>query len=116
MRHKPTMSAARSTPLPAAGVQNAHQPASIHFNIGRITLHGYTTTNQKRFTHSLEKSLGELVAAHPDYNWSNLASLKIRKMNGGRVNADASPEEAAIHVARQIVQHALQPSGGRPHA
>jgi hypothetical protein len=94
-------------------VQNPHQPASIHFNIGRITLHGYTTANQRSFTNSLQRSLGELVEARRDYDWSNATSLRIRKMSGGKLNPGASPEEAAMQVARQIVQQALQLRGGR---
>ncbi len=112
MRHKPSLSASRSTPVTTAGVQNPQHPASIHFNIGRITLHGYTTAHQRLFTNSLQRSLGELVEARRDSDWSNVTSLRIRKMSGGKLNPGASPEEAAMHVARQIVQHALQLSGG----
>jgi hypothetical protein len=116
MRHKSGLPAAPSTPVRPAGMRNAHQPASIHFSIGRITLHGYSSADQRRFTNSLQRSLGELVESHHDYDWSATSSLKIRKLSGGTLNPGASPEEAATHVARKIVQHALQLSGGRHDA
>ena len=116
MRHKTGLPSPRTTSLLNACGQNAPQPASLHFNISRITLHGYTTANKRRFTDSLTRSLGELVNSHRNHDWSNAESFRIRNVNGGKLTPDASPEEAAMHVAQQIMQKALRLRGGKHDA
>jgi hypothetical protein len=61
--------------------------AQLHFEIGKITLHGYAQGDQKRFTDSLQASLAEFART------PGAAS---------QVRPGTSPEEAGRQVAAQI--------------
>lgn len=67
--------------------RQAEAPARLHFEIGKITLHGYAQADQKRFSDLLQASLAEF-ARRPG---------AVSELHPG-----ASPEEAARHVAAQI--------------
>jgi hypothetical protein len=73
----------------------APAPPRLHFEIGKITLHGYAQGDQKRFSDSLQASLAEFART------PGAAS---------QVHPGASPEEAARHVAGQI----FKKLGGKP--
>lgn len=96
MRHKPI-----PMPAPAAG--------TLHFNIGRITLHGYSGAEQRRFQSSLESNLAHLArGAH-----SGIAQeLSLKHLDVGQLPAGATPEVAGRHIATRIVA-ALDGSGAR---
>ena len=77
-------------------------PSQLHFQIGRITLHGYAPADQKRFSDSLQSSLAEFAHARREVPWTGAAKLRIAHLDAGELRAGASPEEAARHVAAQL--------------
>ena len=72
----------------------------INFRIGRLTLEGYTRSDQTRFTRTLERKLRDLVAAAPGLNWK--AAKDADRIDAGTLPSGATPEQAARHIARQI--------------
>jgi hypothetical protein len=72
----------------------------INFRIERLTLEGYTRSDQARFTRTFESKLRDLVAAAPGLNWK--AAKGPDRIDAGTLPPGATPEQAARHIARQI--------------
>ena len=72
---------------------------AIHFEIGRITLHGFPPAHRSRFLASLQGSLAELGRSG---DWSPAAPRQLGRVDAGPLRAGASPEEAAGLVTAQI--------------
>jgi hypothetical protein len=89
VRHKPIVRAA-----PAAS-----PPRLLHFNVGRITLEGYSPSEQRRFRAALESNLARL-----ERNFSGGAArdLTLHHLDAGQL-AIAGPEAAARRIAARIV-------------
>jgi hypothetical protein len=101
MRHKPIARAPQPTPAPSAG--------TVHFNIERITLHGYSGTEQRRFQSSLESNLARFAR---DAYTGMVQEFSLRHLDFGQLPAGATPEAAARHIATRIVA-ALDGPGAR---
>jgi hypothetical protein len=101
----------QSTPAPPT----APSPA-LRFQIGRITVEGFTRADQLRFESSLRSSLSELAHAHNHYAWSAADGLNVSRLDAGRLHPGASPEEAARQIAKRIFATLSQQSGGGHHA
>ena len=90
------------------------RPAAVHFEIGRVTLHGFSAANQERFVRSLEDSLRD-VGAGGDTEWPATGRRTVARLDGGVLHPGASPEQAAGLVAAtlraSIPGHS--PGGGR---
>jgi hypothetical protein len=92
--------APQDAPQPAAGA--APSPA-LHVGIERVTLHGFTAAQERRFTRSLAASLAEMTAAHRDHDWRSLGPVaRIRRLDAGELRPGESAEGAARHVARAL--------------
>ncbi len=72
---------------------------AIHFEIGRITLHGFPPAHRARFLASLQTSLTELGTSG---DWSPASPRQLGRVDAGPLSAGASPEEAAGLVTAQI--------------
>jgi hypothetical protein len=72
---------------------------AIHFEIGRITLHGFPPAYRARFLASLQASLTELGTGG---DWSPRATPRLGRLLAGPLRAGASPEDAAGLVVGQI--------------
>jgi hypothetical protein len=82
---------------------------TVHFDIGRITLHGYSPVQRTRFVSSLQAGLAEL-AANGGYDWAAAGERQIRHVDAGPLRPGAPPEEAAQRIAARILAAA---AGGR---
>jgi hypothetical protein len=75
-------------------------PRAVHFEIGRLTLHGFSAGQERRFVSSLQSSLAELGASGGD--WPAAGRRTIGHLDAGALRSGASPEEAAHAVVTQI--------------
>jgi hypothetical protein len=88
--------------VPRDGAQPAPRPA-LHIGIERVTLHGFTGADRRRFTRSLEASLADLAAAHGDHDWRSLGPVaRIARIDAGELRPGESTEGAARRVARTL--------------
>ncbi len=83
-------------------LQKSNPGPRLHFQIDRITLHGYTANAHARFLNSFRESLLSLA---PTLGSSGLAqvSRKLSSLDAGQLRPGVSAEEAGRQVARQIV-------------
>jgi hypothetical protein len=74
----------------------------VHFDVGRITLHGYSPGQRTRFVAALRAQLTELAAADR-LRWPAGQPRHIGRVEAEPLPPDASPERAARHVAARIM-------------
>lgn len=86
----------------AVSRRKSSQGPRLHFQIDRITLHGYTANAHARFVNSFRESLLSLA---PTLGSPGLArvSRKLTSLDAGLLRPELSAEEAGRQVARQIV-------------
>lgn len=82
---------------PQAGV-----PRAVHFDVGRITLHGYSPGQRARFVSSLRARLAGL-AAGDGLSRPPGASRRIGRLDAGVLRPGAPPEEAAERIAATLL-------------
>jgi hypothetical protein len=70
----------------------------LHFNIRRLTLHGYSRADQARFTRTLRAELAKLSAK------ATPGDPRIERLDAGEMGSGVSPEEAARRIARRIAE------------
>jgi hypothetical protein len=92
-------------------------PLAVHFDIGRITLHGYSAAQRAQFISSLRDRLAALDPG--DGGWPAGAPRRAAHLDAGVLRAGAPPEEAAGRVAAALLAAAgLGPAArgaaGRP--
>jgi hypothetical protein len=75
---------------------NAH---SVHFDIRRVTLHGYSASERARFMNTLNARLTDLGQGD---NWSLAAGRIVRRVDAGTLRPGAGPEAAAAQVAARL--------------
>jgi hypothetical protein len=95
----------------AASGGPASAPGAVHFEIGRIALHGFPPAHRARFLASLQASLTELGTSG---DWSHAAARQLGRVDAGPMRAGASPEEAAGLVTAQIRAAIDSAPSGRP--
>jgi hypothetical protein len=93
----------------------AGAPRAVHFDIGRITLHGYSPGQRTRFVSSLRTRLAELAGpagqgAGEGHRWPTGPARRIGHLDAGMLRPGAPPEEAAGQVAAAL----LAAVGGGP--
>jgi hypothetical protein len=93
---------------PQAGV-----PRAVHFDIGRITLHGYSPPQRARFVSTLRTRLAGL-AGQPGLAWPAGPPRRIGHLDAGVLRPGAPPEEAAERVAAALLAGLLGQAGGGP--
>jgi hypothetical protein len=98
--------------------QPAAAARTIHFDIGRITLHGYSPRQQTRFVSSLRARLAELaelaeLAAAGGDGWPAAGQRRIGHLDAGLLRAGAPPEEAAERVAERLFAAVADGAGER---
>jgi hypothetical protein len=98
----------------AAEATGARPGNGLRFRIGKITLQGYGAGEQKRFTASLQETLGTLARQHRGLNWRAMAEVKVSRLDAGELPSGVSPEQAAQFVARKLFV-ALQRAGRSAH-
>ena len=76
-------------------------PRSIHFDIQRITLHGYSPSQRARFIGALETRLTEL-SANGDVAWP-AAGQRVGHLDASPLRASVQPEEAAQRIAARLL-------------
>jgi hypothetical protein len=74
----------------------------VHFDIRRITLHGYSARDQERFATSLHRHLAELAAGE-QVAWPTAGERFVARLDAGTIPAGASPERAARAVATRLL-------------
>ena len=77
-------------------------PRTVHFDIGHITLHGYSPGQRTRFARSLQACLTELGTGHGQ-DWPAPGQQRIGHLDAGLLRAGAPPEEAARRVAAEVL-------------
>ena len=88
-------------------------PRAVHFDIGRLTLHGYSPGQRARFVSSLRAQLAGL-AAGDGLGWPPGASRRIGRLDAGVLRPVAPPEEAAERIAATLLA-TIGPSSGERH-
>jgi hypothetical protein len=83
-------------------------PRTVHFDIGRITLPGYSPGQQARFVSSLQTQLAGLadlagLAASDGCGWPAGAPPRIGHLDAGVLRPGAAPEEAAARIAAALL-------------
>jgi hypothetical protein len=126
MRHRTIPPGRRAGAGPSVLTHDAEprsstRAAALHFEIGRITLYGYSASENARFTHSLRLNLTELARRHRTQAWSEANGLAIDRLDAGQLPAGASPEDAARQIGARIFAGLTQPpipgqSGGKGYA
>lgn len=93
----------------------APPPRSIHFDIGRITLHGYSAADRDRFENALRTALAELAASQaelagpPRGASPGTGNRFIPRLGAGTIPAGASPERAARVIAARVLGAVASP-------
>jgi hypothetical protein len=86
-------------------------PLAVHFDIGRITLHGYSAAQRAQFISSLRD---RLAALDPGDGWPAGAPPRTAHLDAGVLRAGAPPDEAAGRVAAALLAAAgLGPAARR---
>jgi len=75
---------------------------SIHFEIGRTTLHGYSARDRDRFESALQARLTELAAGQHGAGPA-LGNQFIERLDAGTIPDGASPERAARLIAARVL-------------
>ena len=105
--------APQAAPQPAAGAAPA---PGLHLGIERVTLHGFTAAQERRFTRALAANLAAMAAAHHDHDWHALGPVaRIRRLDAGELRPGESAEGAARHVARALFAELTGRSRGARH-
>ncbi len=91
----------------------AGMPRAVHFDIGRITLHGYSPGQQARFVSSLRTRLAGLAASE-GRSWPAGAPPRIGHLDAGVLRPGAPPEEAAERIAAALLAAVSGGTGARP--
>jgi len=112
MRHKTAPAPRRSNGHLATASQNArpgHAPRQnaksaldVHFNIRRLTIEGYSSAEQERFTRSLRAHLSALAQDSHQHQWSSANGLAMNRLDAGGLAPGATPETAARRIATRI--------------
>jgi hypothetical protein len=89
--------------------QQGAVPSTVHFDIGRITLHGYSPAQRSRFVTSLRAHLADL-SAQGGYDWP-AGGRRVGHLDAGLLRPGAPPEEAARRVATRLLAAAANGSG-----
>jgi hypothetical protein len=76
-------------------------PRTVHFEIGRITMHGFSPAQQRRFLASLQASLAEWAASGVD-GWPADGARRVGRLDAGALRPGASPEEAAARITTRL--------------
>jgi hypothetical protein len=76
-------------------------PRSIHFDIQRITLPGYSPSQRERFIGALETRLTELSASG-NVAWP-AAGQRVGHLDAGLLRPSVQPEEAAQRIAARLL-------------
>jgi hypothetical protein len=76
-------------------------PVAVHFEIGRVTLHGYSAAQRTQFVASLRAHLAE-VGASGSWSGSGPARRRVGRLDAGALPPGASPHEAARRVATAL--------------
>jgi hypothetical protein len=85
--------------------RDAPAASTVHFDIGRITLHGYSPADQTRFVGALRTQLTD-QATNSGRNW--LAEQQVAHVDGGTLPAGMTPEQAAQRIAARIWSSATE--------
>lgn len=93
----------------------AGPPRAVHFDIGRVTLHGYSPPQRARFVSSLRTRLAGWAgwADGDGTAWAAGSSRRIGHLDAGVLRPGAPPEEAAERVAAALLAELLGQAGGR---
>jgi hypothetical protein len=75
---------------------------SIHFDIGRITLHGYSARERDCFENALRAHLAELAASQQGA-FPASGNRHIERLDAGTIPAGASPDRAARLIASRVI-------------
>jgi hypothetical protein len=97
--------------------RQAPDARSVHFDIGHITLHGYSRRDGARFERALRTHLTDLAVAQQG-TWPASHSHSIERLDAGTIPAGTSPEHAARLIAARVLSAvASGPVGraGAPH-
>lgn len=81
--------------------RTARGPATVHFEIGRVTLHGFSAPEGQRFVRSLEASLNQLGTSRATA-WPIAGRRTIARLDAGALRGGATPEEAASVLATAL--------------
>jgi hypothetical protein len=84
----------------------------VHFDVGRLTLEGYSAAQKERFVSSLRDRLTDLAAGDGSA-WPAAAQRRVEHLDAGVLRAGAAPEEAAQRVAAALRAHLSAPAGRR---
>ena len=93
---------------PQAGV-----PRTVHFDIGRVTLPGYSPGQRARFVSSLRTRLAGLAASE-GRGWPAATPRRIGHLDAGVLRPGAPPEEAAERIAAALLAAVGGEPGKRP--
>lgn len=82
--------------------RQAAPPRTVHFDIDRITVHGYSPGQRTRFVSSLRRHLTEL-AADRSHEWPPGGERRVGHLDAGPLDSGALPEEAARRIAVRVL-------------
>lgn len=109
MRHRSAPSARHTfAAIPDRAREATPAPGTaLHIKIGRLTIQGYSSAEQKRFTSALQSSLSEL-ARRSGGQLSAAKALRMNRLDAGRLSAGATPEAAARQIATRLFARLAQ--------
>jgi hypothetical protein len=92
--------AGNASPSPAGNARReTTSRGAVHFEIGRIGLHGFSPAHRARFIASLHASLSELASAA---DWSLSEPRQLARVSVADLRPGASPEAAAALVTARV--------------
>ena len=98
-------------------LSGASPAPALHIGIDRVTLHGFTAADGRRFTRSLEASLAKLATARHDRDWCSLApAARIARLDAGQLRPGENAEAAARRVAEALFAELTGWGTGARHA
>ena len=86
-----------------SAAQPRHQNScsgGVHIDIQRLSLHGYTQAQQRRFIQALEVAIRSFASEQA--RWSLVRPMHIAHLDAIHPGAGANPEESARQLAQQL--------------
>jgi hypothetical protein len=83
-------------------------PRTVHFEIDRLTLHGYSSAQRARFVDALQGYLTG-PSTVDSAAWPPGGQHRLAHLDAGMMRVGATPEEAARHVGAALLGHLAVP-------
>lgn len=112
MNISPNPHASSRTPKQPIATTASVRPA-VHIDIQKLSLHGFSPSEQMRFQRALSSALQQQASALQD--WSTLTSRTLRSLPTMQAKAGRTPEKSAQLLASELFSRLAANHAGHGH-